>query len=164
MRIRLLNALGPLLTLCMAVTTNPIAAPAQEPSHVCFLTVAKLGDSGHSERRNYVINDRAAWEDLWAKVGSHVSPNLPRPEVDFTRRTVIAVFQGSVPTSGFEVLISDIIKTEDGIKVVVKETVNSHCGGTGSVIRPFHIVEIDKQEQDQAEAEFKFKQKEKRCP
>ena len=162
MRKHLRKVLRALPSVAMAIGLISVVVPAQNSEHICFLTVAKLAESGHPERRNYVINDRAEWEELWAKVGSSVSPNLPMPEIDFTRRTVIAVFQGSEPMSGFEVVISEINKADGGIKVIVKETINTHCGGTGSITRPFHIVEIEKQEQ--AEVEFKFKHKEKRCP
>jgi len=137
------------------------AAPAQEPGAVCFLTVGKSQQSGNPERKNYVINDTAAWEDLWDKVNAGLSPKPALPEIDFTRRTIIAIFQGSQPTSGYEVTITNIVNAEGHIQVVVKELMNPNCGGLGVITRPFHIVEVDKL--DAAAIEFRVKQKVRKC-
>ena len=67
------------------------------------------------------------------------------PEIDFTRRTIVAVFQGEQATSGYEISIQEIIETENSIEVVVKAVApGSRCGVLDKVTRPLDIVEIEK--------------------
>jgi len=133
---------------------------AQEPAETCFLTVARSQQSGNPERKNYVINDKSEWEELWEKVVANVSPKPTLPEIDFTRRTIIAVFQGSQPSGGYEVTITNIVNTEGHIQVTVKEFLGA-CVAPGIVTKPFHIVEVDKL--DAAAIEFRLKQKVRKC-
>lgn len=133
---------------------------AQEAEKVCFLTVARSPHSGHSERKNYVINGKAEWEALWAQVVSRENPKPDLPEIDFTRRTIIGVFQGSEPNGGFETTITGITKRESRIIVSVKELLGN-CVAPGVIVNPFHLVEVDKI--DPAQLEFSMKQKVRKC-
>ena len=147
------------LILCITIGLAEVTS-AQEPAGICFLTVAKSQGSGNPERKNYVINDKAEWEELWEKVVANVSPKPPLPEIDFTRRTIIAVFEGSQPSGGFEITITNIVSTQGHIQVAVKELLGA-CVAPGIVTKPFHIVEVDKL--DPAAIEFTLKQKVKKC-
>jgi hypothetical protein len=160
MKAHLLVSAGWLLAIVIMIGIVAVAR-TQQPEGICFLTVAKSFRSGHAERRNYVINDKSEWESLWAKVVSNSNPNLPLPEIDFTRRTIIGVFEGTQSNSGFEVTIESVVRTDGGTIVFVKELLNPHCASEPVITHPFHIVEIEKFEASQIE--FTIKQKVRKC-
>lgn len=134
---------------------------AQEPEEICFLTIAKSTSSGHPERKNYVINDKSEWEALWAQVVSPGNPKPALPEIDFTRRTVIGVFQGTQPNPTFEVIITGMTQNQGKIDVFVKEHLGA-CVAPGIVANSFHLVEVERLVTDAVE--FTIKQKVRKCP
>jgi hypothetical protein len=137
--IRVLTAL-----FCFALLLTPTIAGADT---ICFLRVFKLNDSGHSEAQNYVINTETDWQTLWDKIFSNQSEKPPLPEIDFSRRTIVAVFQGEQPTGGYEISIEEIVGTENSVEVAVKAfSPGPRCTVTGTVTRPLDIVEIEKTE------------------
>jgi hypothetical protein len=141
-----LDTLSCALTIlaCLALSLTPTLAQADT---ICFLGVLKLTDSGHTEAQNYVIKEGAEWESLWDKIFSNTSEKPPLPEIDFTRRTVVAVFQGTQPSSNYEISIEGIVETENSLEVAVKAIApGKRCVVTGKVTRPFDIIEIEKTE------------------
>ena len=128
--------------LCFALLLTPTIARADT---ICFLRVFKLNNSGHSEAQNYVISTETDWQTLWDKIFSNQSEKPPLPEIDFSRRTIVAVFDGEQPTGGFEISIQEIVETENSFEVAVKAfSPGPRCAVTGTVTRPFDIVEIEK--------------------
>jgi len=92
-----------------------------------------------------VINNETDWQAVWVKIFSNQSEKPPLPEVDFSRRTIVAVFQGDQPTGGYEISIQDIVESENSFEVAVKAfSPGSRCVVEGKVTRPFDIVEIEK--------------------
>lgn len=146
------------ILFCLAFLIAPTLANSNT---ICFLTVLKLGTSGHEEAQNYVIKDKVGWETLWEKIfaGSSEKPSLP--EIDFERRTILAVFQGTQPTSFYEIVIKEIVESENALEVRVRAfSPGKHCGVLGILTRPFHIIEIQKTEK---EVVFNVKQKTRNC-
>lgn len=138
-----LNTLFRALTilLCLALALTPTLAQADT---ICFLTVLKTSRSGHAEAQNYVINNKADWQSLWEKAFSTASEKPPLPEIDFTRRTIIAVCQGTQSSSGYEIAIQEIVETENALEVFVKAFApGRRCGTLGILTRPLDIVEIE---------------------
>jgi hypothetical protein len=70
--------------------------------------------------QNYVIKDKGEWESLWARLFPGLSERTPLPEIDFERRTLLAVFQGTQPTSGYEISIRQVVESENAVEVSVK--------------------------------------------
>ncbi|MEK6407831.1 MAG: protease complex subunit PrcB family protein [Acidobacteriota bacterium] len=123
---------APTILLCLALSLTPTLAEADT---ICFLGVLKLQDSGHAEAQNYV------------KIFSNTSEKPPLPEIDFTRRTIVAVFQGSQPSGGYEISIQELVETESSLEVFVKAFApGKRCIVTGKISRPFDIIEIEKTE------------------
>jgi len=146
------------ILFCLALSLTPTLAEADT---ICFLGVLKLYNSGHAEERNYVINTETEWQSLWEKIFSNTSAKPPLPEIDFTRRTIVAVFQGIQPSSGYEISINEIVETENTLEVVVKAFApGDRCVVTGAVTRPFDIVEIEKTEK---QVVFHVKHKVRNC-
>jgi hypothetical protein len=69
--------------------------------------IAKDGMSGVDAAGTAVASTPASWEKLWRSYAS----DRPLPQVDFTRRRVVAIFLGSRPTAGFGIEIVGV-KTE----------------------------------------------------
>lgn len=111
---------------------------------ICFLTVLKRADSGFSQAQNLVINDPAEWQSVWEKVFANTNPKPPLPEIDFTRRTIIAVFQGPQPTTGYAISIEGLVETEALLEVTAKAFSAERCVVSPKVTSPLHIVEIEK--------------------
>jgi hypothetical protein len=129
--------------LCLALLV--MSVPAKSDA-ICFLTVLK-SSSDHGEAQNLVINDNAQWQSIWLTLSANQRDKPPLPEIDFTRRTIIAVFQGTQASSGYEISIEEIVESESSLDVTVKAfEPGSRCGVLGIVTRPLHIVEIEKTE------------------
>jgi hypothetical protein len=101
------------ILLCLALSLTPTLAQADT---ICFLAVLKLTDSGHTEAQNYVIKEEAEWQSLWDKIFSNTSEKPPLPKIDFTRRTIVAVFQGTQPSPSYEISIEEILETDNSLE------------------------------------------------
>lgn len=146
------------MLFCLAFLIAPVLA---ESNTICFLTVLNVRDGGEANAQNYVIKDKGEWESLWAKLFPGLSPRPPLPEIDFERRTLLAVFQGAQPSSGYEISIREVVETENALEVSVKAFApGKHCVVTGGFTRPFHIIEIPKTEKLVV---FNVKQKTRNC-
>lgn len=105
----------------------------------------KSFDSGYQQAENLVINDNDQWQIVWEKITSNINPKPPLPEIDFSQRSLIAVFQGEQATGGFEIVIQEIARSESSIEVAVKAfEPGPRCVVPGTVTKPAHIVEIEK--------------------
>ena len=83
------------------------------------------------------------------------------PEVDFTHRMIIAAFQGTRPSPGFEISVEQITETETSLQIVVKAfEPGKRCLVIGKVTRPLDIVEIEK---TQKEVFFHVKRRIRNC-
>jgi hypothetical protein len=132
------------LLLCLTISLTPTLA---QSDIICFLGVLKLTDSGHTEAQNYVIKEEAEWQSLWDKTFSNTSEKPPLPKIDFARRTIVAVFQGTQPSSNYEISVEEIVETDNSLEVAVKAIApGKRCVVTGKVTRPFDIIEIEKTE------------------
>lgn len=128
---------------------------------ICFLSVLKLRDGGLAEAQNLVINNESEWQNLWEQMFSNTSVKPPLPEIDFTLRTIVAVFQGVQPSGGYEIAIQEIVETENTLEVVVKAFApGKRRVVPGAVTRPFDIVEI---ERTGKEAVFHVKHRVRNC-
>jgi hypothetical protein len=141
-----------------AVTSNA----GQAGQTVEFETIVKQYSSGHGEKKNYVITNRQEWEELWNTIYANSSPRPDAPFVDFTKRMVIAVFQGAQPSSSYNITITKLVKKESALRVYVKErTPSPECMVLWVITQPYHIIEVDRA--DVSEVHFKVKEKTQNC-
>lgn len=114
---------------------------------VSFQTVAwGAYASGYSEASNLVINDAATWAQVWTQAFcSSPNPCLPTPVVNFSSTTILAVFSGVKPSSGYRTNVTRVSGMGGGILVDVSSTAPGHnCYEAQIVTYPFHIVSIPK--------------------
>ena len=117
-------------------------------SNVNFEVIEKGFNSGHSEKKNYVVDNEDEWGDLWNKVNSIVIPQPELPDVDFNNEIVIAVFQGEKPTGGYSIEIIKIV--EDNKIIVFYKEFSPEPGDfvTQALTQPYHIVKIKKSDKE----------------
>jgi uncharacterized protein (UPF0248 family) len=159
-RVKLPGALfrAVIMLFCLALLPAPVKAQADS---ICFLNVLKTFSSSHAEEENVVINDNAQWQSLWLTLFTNTGAKPPLPEIDFTRRTIVAVFQGEQASGGYEISIEEIVETENALDITVKAfSPGQRCVVTGISTRPLHIVEIEK---TQKEIVFHVKHKIRNC-
>lgn len=121
------------MPMLIAIIMSVLSGPAD------LQTVARGTLSGIERPRQAIIQAQDEWEALWRE---H-QPGQAPPPVDFTRRTVLAVFTGSKMTAGFDVEITAVETTPAGATVRYRERAPGPDEMTAQVITsPFHIVSV----------------------
>ena len=140
------------------------AAMGQEPERKSeFETIAKSYASGHSERTSYVVTTREEWEMIWDAALANTFPRPPAPEIDFNQHSIVAVFQGNQPSSGYDISITKVMMSGKKIKVYVKEvSPDLPCKVLLVITQPFQIIQTEKIE-DASKVKFKVKSKTISC-
>ena len=104
-------------------------------------TIEKGDQSLVDDAKQVVARTDAEWSQLWRQ---HAGER-PRPHVDFSRESVVAVFMGSRPNAGFSTAI--VSATGGGGALIVRYTETKPARGAVSaqvLTFPFHIVAIPK--------------------
>jgi len=128
-----------------------------------FETIAKSFACGHTARASYVVTSREEWEKVWNAAYANTYPVPPAPDVDFTTRSIIAVFQGSQPSSGYDISVTKLVRSGKKLKVHVKEVVpDLPCKVLLVITEPFQIIETEKIDHPE-KVKFNIKQDLKLC-
>jgi hypothetical protein len=88
-----------------------------------------------------VIQNAEEWDEICRKC---FPPDVVPPEINFSNTTVIAVFMGECPTSGFDVEVKEI--TDTIFRVIVKVAWMTYTGKAVAQVftSPFHIIKVQK--------------------
>lgn len=90
------------------------------------------------ERGNYIINSIDEWEEIFGEMD--INPN-----VDFSKKTVLAVVMGQKPTGGYSVVLRQIEVSKDSIQFLVEEQIpGPNCFVTQMITNPYQIIAIEK--------------------
>ena len=127
---------------------HPTPSGQQSDETLPFETIVKYVLGGPLDEGTsivYVVIDRRRWKKVWKLAHLTFPSRPPLPEIDFDSRMLLAVFHGFT-AGGCTTSITSIVKTEDGLKVYVKETCpGPTCGPQpGNVLKPVEIVAIEK--------------------
>jgi hypothetical protein len=135
---QILSGQGPVAGGQCSVITNRGPAAGGEGS--VPITVVDEGTlSGIDERRQVVVRTAEEWRALWRE---HAGGGRP-PEVDFDRRTVLAVFAGSRPTAGWSISIRGVTPEGEGVRVAVAESRPAGDQIAAQILTaPFQIVSV----------------------
>ncbi|HVO33606.1 MAG TPA: zf-HC2 domain-containing protein [Elusimicrobiota bacterium] len=104
-----------------ALAAAPAASPKAKDAAVSAGPVAqewKGSTSGITDPRTVAIQTPADWQALWIQ---HAGPSTPLPVVDFSRWTLVGVFDGSKPSAGFEVTITSVKSLADAVEIDYQE-------------------------------------------
>lgn len=109
---------------------------------VSFSTIQQGTNAlGVSERKNYRIKSPEELSYLWSVVYDVDGPDMP--EIDFTKQHVLAVFDGSRPSGGYEVAVEKIIDTQAARTVTIKHRVpDDSCMVSQAITSPFAFVVV----------------------
>jgi hypothetical protein len=95
---------------------------------------------------------------------SNTFPLPPAPEIDFDRHSLIAVFQGQQPSSGYSISVSRLIKSGRKLKVKVREVIpQDSCVVLMVITDPVHIILTERIENPDR-VSFRIQQQLTECP
>lgn len=118
-------------------------------NNVNFRSIDTSQNSGISSAQNLVIRDAGEWARVWALHTANIVPATPLPTVDFSRKMVLALFNGQKPNGchGFGSLSIHAItqgttSTLRVVHVVPQPDPAAIC--TQSVVSPAMLIEVDR--------------------
>ena len=123
-------------------------SPTENVGEIPFTTLMKGECGAHDEAKDYVITNMSAWEDLFVQTDclvpvENISKKDWTPEVDFSKKLLIAVYGGRHGTSGYPIEVIKIIASQQSYTVYVREkTPGKYANQIGTY--PYHVVTIDK--------------------
>ena len=102
-------------------------------------TIARGDSSAIDTKREVIVRTPSEWSSLWK---AH-APSQSAPAVDFARQTVVGVFLGNRPTSGYSVEVL-AARADNGVVVVEWAETRPDPGDiTAQVVTaPFHLVSM----------------------
>ena len=123
-----------------AAAEDKPAATRQIP----FQTIAKGTRSGVSEAGQIIVRTQAEWNALWQKHSSMESNRSQAPALDFNKEIVTGIFLGQKPTSGYDVEIISMERSDGTLTVSLREK-SPQPGAvlTQAFTQPFHMVRIE---------------------
>lgn len=132
------------ILLCGIIAGNALATSTQGAPVISFATVDQGLHSRVAQPLQAVIRTPVEWAALWAR---HAGLSVVPPAVDFSTEMIIAVFAGERPTSGYEVEITRVLSTDQGLRVTYQE----HAPPAGTLVRPvlttpFHVIRLPRSE------------------
>lgn len=105
-------------------------------------TIASDTMSGIDTPRQAVARNDQQWGALWQQ---HAGLGKPAPAVDFSKRTVVAVFLGSRPSAGYRVEVSGTRQEGKTLVVTWREIPPARDSLLAQVLTsPAHLVSISK--------------------
>lgn len=126
---------------------------ASKPAQVEFQTISQgnLYGSGKEQipEQQIVIKDAEQWNSLIEKMNSvnDMTSNFKETDIDFSKYSVLAVFEKVLGHGGSSIKVANITENEDQIQVFVKKT--SPDGMSTSVMtQPYHLVKIPATEKE----------------
>lgn len=108
-----------------------------------FTTVEDYYGLRLSDRANCVIQDSTSLRAFWIEYSpdTTIAPLRP-PHIDFNNRTLICVFMGECPTTGYSTIIAEV--RDFGDQTVVSITEHGGGGGLAILTYPQHLITIPK--------------------
>jgi hypothetical protein len=137
----LMLLIGVLIIIIMFTRGNPNQkAPVSDPT-VSKITVLSEGSMSEVDSfQTLIIDDQATYQEF-------VSSNklvIPNP-IDLRDRTVIAIFMGYRPTSGYSVEITDVKEEDQKMFITVNlKQPGKNCINLQVITNPYQIVSIKK--------------------
>ncbi|HVL77149.1 MAG TPA: protease complex subunit PrcB family protein [Noviherbaspirillum sp.] len=137
---------GAIARLCRTLPFVPLLVSCGGISiGIFFSTLDRSVHSGVDTFRAVVVSEPTAWATLWSAHTSRLTPAPPPPLVDFSTRTVVAVFLGPRPNACYAVRIEEIRTAPDRIVVYFTERrpgLHDVCAQV--ITTPAHLVIVER--------------------
>jgi len=78
----------------------------------------------------FVIRDRIQFTDFWKRAQIFAIPGVgfpPMPEIDFSKKMLVAVVMGNKPTPGYQIIIDGACETDGHLEVFVTSIDPTGC-------------------------------------
>lgn len=115
-----------------------IASAQNSEQSIPFERPSGLSCGGPEQRTMRVVRNDLGMRGLvrrsrGSKIGS--------PKVDFRRKMLIVIFQGTQPSSGYGIRVTDLIDTLEALRVLIEETSpGESCNVLDAVTHPCDLV------------------------
>jgi hypothetical protein len=120
-------------------------APSPQGTLLPFETIEQGLNSGYPEAASYVVRSREDWAVLWERAHAKVIPVPPLPPVDFSQQMVVGVFQGSRPSGGYRIEVTELLDTGAALEVAVRTSSPGRgCATTTAFTEPYHLVQTER--------------------
>ena len=134
-----------IIVISISITSFIIfRSPGLDPfpgRNVAFEEIDKGFYCGIDTRLNLTVTTLEEWDYLWNNIRNKTTSEPDLPVVDFTNEIVIAIFQGTRATGGYETVVRRITETGATYDVFIDEI---HPGPsavvTMAITQPYHIV------------------------
>ncbi|MDB4992518.1 MAG: putative lipoprotein [Parcubacteria group bacterium] len=122
--------------------TNPVTAPAKVAGNASTLVLGHgTSANGFDQRVNYRITDVEQFAALWQMVYANNAPALPT--VDFSKYEVLAVFDGSHTSGGYDVQVKSIEDASGNRTIhILHSAPGDACTTASAISSPFVIVQV----------------------
>ncbi|MGB4076451.1 MAG: protease complex subunit PrcB family protein [Minisyncoccia bacterium] len=109
---------------------------------VAFTPLLKGEDvSAITERKNFRLKSREELEQFWRMLYANGGPLIP--SVNFDTHEVLAIFDGSHSSGGYEVSLVSIEDSETLRTVVIRHSIpGDSCVTASAIMSPFLIVQV----------------------
>ncbi len=119
--------------------------------NIDFTTIARGTDSSYLNVRQMAIRSLRRWSKVWQLHTCNTEPPPPIPQVDFSCYSVVAVFAGEKPTSGYSIKVIKVetngsqTKGLEAISISVRHR-QPKAGDfvTEALTYPYHMIQIPK--------------------
>lgn len=109
-----------LATLALIWLSGSVAALAEGSKKLTFTSIESGTTSGIEERTEFLIRTAEDFKTFWARHKSMESPVPSVPRIDFKKEMVIGVFDGTKPSGGYSLKITEVKHGSDEIVVTTK--------------------------------------------
>lgn len=102
--------------------------------------VVPTGDPFFSGRKNLVFRTQNDFDTFWSMFSTD-----KKPSIIFTKDQAIAVFQGTQPTEGYAIKVTDIRDTKEArVVFITLEVPGPGCEVAQTVTNPYQIISVPK--------------------
>lgn len=111
---------------------------------VAYTVIAEGDTATHIDSRvNYRIKNNSELSELWFLIYGGSQPNMP--SVDFDKHEVLAVFDGSHSTGGYDVAVRSIVDAGLTRSITIEHTEpGADCVVSQAITSPFVLVSVSK--------------------
>lgn len=155
MRVTIANLTFVMLSVLLFLHATATPAFQQDAgTPIAFETVLRHRSSRILQKKNVVVTNPQDWQKLWKKMGFL---ETPIPEIDFSQRTLIAVFNGESGDANNLVEITRVEKIGKAYQVFAREN-HTHptCPPPPPVTSTsFHLIVVEKIKNPERRVEFR---------
>ena len=117
---------------------GPMASAQNSEQSIPFERPSGLSCGGPEQRTMSVIRSELGMRRLVRKSrGSKIGS----PKVDFRKQMLIVIFQGTQPSSGYGIRVTELIETSNALRVLIEETApGKSCNVLDAVTHPCDLI------------------------